>query len=128
MSLTKLFTLSPEWQDMLVRFVILLCVSIFITWLYSVIRLYFTKGSNDPLKVRMYCSLIEGALAGILVLGCMMFALVYVTGWRRFVWDEWSWSFSNTYIMLLPEILTFVFLSVFFIVQRNYLLNVLKTK
>ncbi len=129
MSLTDIFTLSPHWQYMLMRFVVLFVVPMAFVWLYATLKLQLSKDSSDPIKVRTRQALIEGSLLGIFILSMLTLTLVYVTGWRRFVWDSWTWSLStNTYLMMLPEIVMFVVLSVFFFIQRNKLLNVLKSK
>ncbi|MDR0605375.1 MAG: hypothetical protein LBG80_13830 [Bacteroidales bacterium] len=118
----EIFTLTSSLLAMFERFLIIaLCMAV-ILWLYAVIRTNKGNKGKMPLKIKINRSLIEGAMVCIAFLAIYFFIFVKVTGWKRFVWNEWYWDFSrNTYLMLLPEILILVLISIFFFIQNNQL-------
>jgi hypothetical protein len=127
--MSEIFTLTYSPLATFERFLILALVTVAILWLYCVARCYFADKGKTPLKVIISRSLIEASLICIVFLAVYFVFFVKATGWQRFVWDEWYWSFSrNTYLMLLPEILILVFVSIFFFIQTNKLSNILKSK
>ncbi len=125
----KIFTLTSSPLEIFERFVILALAAAFIIWIFSVIRCHFTNKEKAILKVSIHRSLIESSLIVIILLSVYFVFFVKATGWQRFVWNEWYWSISrNIYLMLLPEILTLFFLSIFFFVQTKKLSNIIKLK
>ncbi len=125
----SIFTLTHLPGLIFTRFIILTLCSAILIWGYSVIRCKLTKRENTFLRATIGQSLIEGALLCIIILALYLIFFIKASGWQRFVWDEWYWSFSrNTYLMLLPEIITFTTISIFFFIQTNKLSNLLKNK
>lgn len=125
----EIFTLTSSPLAIFERFLILALVAVAALWFYCVIRCHFANKEKTPLKITISRSLIEASLVCIVFLAIYFAVFVKTTGWQRFVWDEWYWVFSrNTYLMLLPEILTLVFISIFFFIQTNKLSNTLKSK
>lgn len=123
-----IFTLTYSPLAVFERFLILVIFAAALMWIYGVIRLNYSR-NKAPLKVAICNSSIESALLVILFLAVYFGFFIRATGWQRFVWDEWHWSLSqNTYLMLLPEILTLIFISVYFFIQTNKLSNLLKSK
>jgi hypothetical protein len=123
----ELFTLTSSLLTIFERFLILAFCTATVLYLYCVIRCHTAKKEKTPLKIIIRRALIESSLICIVFLSIYFAVFVKYTGWQRFVWDEWYWSFSrNTYLMLLPEILILVFVSIFFFIQTNKLSNLLK--
>lgn len=124
-----IFTLTPEPLSIVWRVLLLpLCV-LGILWLYVALRCHFSDKEKWPLNIAIHRAWIEATLIGLLVLAVYFLFFVRACGWQRFVWDTWYWSFSrNTYLMLLPEILTLIGLATFFFIQTKLLLNSLKLK
>lgn len=124
-----IFSLTPSILSIFERFLILALSVAIVLWAYSAIRCRFAIIRKKPFQITVRIALIEGALLSIFMLAIYFAIFVKYTGWQRFVWDEWYWSFSrNTYLMLLPEILTLGLLSIFFFVQTNKLSYLLKSK
>jgi hypothetical protein len=125
----NLLTLTSSPLAITERLIILALCAAALLWLYCVIRCQFSNREKSPQKITIRRALIESALIVIVVEAVYFAFFVRATGWQRFVWDEWYWSFSrNTYFMLLPEILTLIFVSIFFFIQTNKLSNLLKSK
>ncbi len=123
----KIFTLTSSPLEIFERFLILALAAAVIIWFFSVIRCYFTNKEKTLLKVTILRALIESSLMVIFLLSIYFVFFVKAIGWQRFVWNEWHWSISrNIYLMLLPEILTLIFVSIFFFVQTKKLSNILK--
>lgn len=124
-----IFTLTSVLMEIFERFLILFLCAAAMLWIYSVIRCYYSKKGKTPLKIIVSRAFIEGAIVCIIALAIYFAFFIKTTGWQRFVWDEWYWSFSrNTYLMLLPEILIFIILSVFFLVKTNQLSKLFNRK
>ena len=124
-----IFTLTPEPMSIVWRALILpLCV-LWLLWFYVALRCHFSDKEKWPLHITMRRAWIEASLIGLLALAVYFLFFVRACGWQRFVWDAWYWSFSrNTYLMLLPEILTLIGLAASFFIQTKLLLNSLKLK
>lgn len=125
----SVFTLTSSPLAIAERLLILaLCASSFL-WLYCVIRCQFRNREKSQLIITIRSALIESALICIVALAIYFVFFVRETGWQRFVWDEWYWSFNrNTYLMLLPEILILFLVTIFFFIQTNKLSKILKSK
>jgi hypothetical protein len=125
----KIFTLTSSPLAIFERFLILALSIAVVFWLYCIIRCQFANKEKTLFKMTVKRALIESSLICIVTLAIYFAFFVKANGWQRFVWDEWYWSFNrNTYLMLLPEILILVIISIFFFIQTNKLSNILKSK
>lgn len=125
----EIFTLTSSPWAIFDRFLMFAVIAVGVLWLYCVIRCHFANKEKTPFKIIISRSIIEASLVCIVFLAVYFAVFVKTTGWQRFVWDVWYWDFSrNTYLMLLPEILTLVFISIFFFIQTNKLSNIIKSK
>lgn len=125
----EIFRLTSSPIAIFERFLILVIFGAVFMWLYCFIRCHFSNKEKTPLKIIIQRALIECTLACIVFLNIYFAFFIKANGWQRFVWDKWSWSISsNTYLMLLPEIITLVFVSILFFIQANKLSNQLKFK
>lgn len=115
--MNEIFTLSAMPLLILWRFLILTAMSMFIVWLYSVIRIQLSKLKVNNLRISIKYSILEGLLLLIVFFAAYMIAFFYFNGWQRFVWDSWVWSFTNTYFMIAPEIILFLLINILFWVQ-----------
>jgi hypothetical protein len=107
---------------MLARLGVLLVLTVAFVWLYSVIRLNFSKFEKFNLKITVKNCLVESSLAAILLFALYFSLFVTLNDWQRFVWDEWKWTLAaNIYFMLLPEIILFITLNIFFFIQLSKL-------
>ncbi len=122
----EIFIINPFPLIMLARFGILLLATVVFVWLYSVIRLHFSKFDKFSMKQSVKIYLIESSLIAIILFAFYFSVFVTMNEWQRYVWHEWRWSFSdNIYFMLLPEIVMFISLNALFI---NSLLHLKKNK
>jgi hypothetical protein len=123
----EIFTLTSSLLAVFERFLILaLCIT-FVLWLYAVIRTRMENKGKTSLEITIKRSLMEGVLVCIVFLAIYFAVFVKITGWQRFVWNEWYWDFNrNIYLMLLPEILILILISIFFFIQNNKLSKTLK--
>lgn len=125
----EIFTLTPDPIAMTWRWLILLLCAVGIFWLYCVLRCHFSNKDIWPLGITIRRAWIEATLIYLLCLSVYFVFFERAFGWQGFVWDEWSWSLSrNTYLMLLPEILMLILLSIFFCIQTKTLLNIKKSE
>jgi hypothetical protein len=123
----EIFTLTFSPLAILERFVLLFLFTAVMIWFYTCIRTRFFKRAENPLKIAIKRALLEGTLLSIILLAIYFAFFVKIIGWRRFVWDQWHWSFSrNTYWMILPEFSMLILDSIFFWVQTNKVSNLIK--
>jgi hypothetical protein len=125
--MSGIFTINPFPEMLLVRFGILLVFTTAFIWLYSVVRLHFSKSEKFSLRITIKNSLIESSLAAILLFALYFSLFITVNDWQRFVWDEWRWILAaNIYFMLLPEIILFILLNIFFFTRISKLSKIKK--
>jgi hypothetical protein len=122
----ELFTLNALPQLVFGRMLILLLIAVLVIWLYSIVRIQFSKLVKSNLRLSIKYAILEGTLLCILLLGIYMVLFFYFNGWQRFVWDNWIWSWVNTYFMLLPEIVVFIGLNIFYYVRLSNLSQIIK--
>jgi hypothetical protein len=122
----ELFTLNALPQLVFGRMLILLLIAVLAIWLYSIVRIQFSKLVKSNLRLSMKYAILEGTLLCVLLLGIYMVLFFYFNGWQRFVWDSWVWSWVNTYFMLLPEIVVFFGLNIFYYVRLSNLSQIIK--
>ena len=122
----ELFTLNALPQLVFGRMLILLLIAVLVIWLYSIVRIHFSKLVKSNLRLSIKYAILEGTLLCILLLGIYMVLFFYFNGWQRFVWDNWIWSWVNTYFMLLPEIVVFIGLNIFYYVRLSNLSQIIK--
>jgi hypothetical protein len=122
----ELFTLNALPQLVFGRMLILLLIAVLAIWLYSIVRIQFSKLVKSNLRLSMKYAILEGTLLCVLLLGIYMVLFFYFNGWQRFVWDNWVWSWVNTYFMLLPEIVVFIGLNIFYYVHLSNLSQIIK--
>ncbi len=122
----ELFTLNATPMLIFGRMLFLLLIAIVAIWLYSIFRVYFSKLVKSNLRLSMKYAILEGTLLCVLLLGIYMVLFFYFNGWQRFVWDSWVWSWVNTYFMLLPEIIVFFGLNIFYYVRISNLSQIIK--
>lgn len=124
-----IFSLNPSILAISERFIILVFGVAIVLWAYSTIRCSMSRNIKRPFQITLRIALIESTLLSILIVAIYFAFFIKYSGWQRFVWDEWHWSFSrNTYLMLLPEILTIGLLSINFFVQTKKMSNIIKSK
>ena len=125
----EIFTINPFPLMILARLAILITFSGAFFWLYSVLRLHFSKFEIFNLKVTVKNSFIESLLIAIVLFAGYFFLFLTLNGWQYFVWNEWRWTLTgNIYFMLLPEIILFTLLNIFFFIRLNNLLQTTKNK
>jgi hypothetical protein len=122
----ELFTLNATPPLIFGRMLILLLLSVAVIWLYSILRVHFSKLVKSNLRLSLKYAVMEGTLLSILLLGIYMVPFFYFNGWQRFVWDTWVWSWVNTYFMLLPEIVVFIGLNIFYYFRLSNLSQIIK--
>lgn len=122
----ELFTLNATPPLIFGRMLILLLLSVAVIWLYSILRVHFSKLVKSNLRLSLKYAVMEGTLLSILLLGIYMVPFFYFNGWQRFVWDTWVWSWINTYFMLLPEIVVFIGLNIFYNFRLSILSQIIK--
>jgi len=122
----ELFTLNALPQLVFGRMLILLLIAVLAIWLYSIVRMQFSKLVKSNLRLSMKYAILEGTLLCVLLLGIYMVLFFYFNGWQRFVWDSWVWSWVNTYFMLLPEIIVFMGLNIFYSIRLSNLSQIIK--
>ena len=122
----ELFTLNALPQLILGRMLILVLIAVVSIWIYSIVRMQFSKLVKNNLRLSMKYAIIEGTLLCVLLLGIYMVLFFYFNGWQRFVWNTWVWSWVNTYFMILPEIVVFIGLNIFYYVRLSNLSQIIK--
>ncbi len=121
-----LFTLNATPTLIFGRMLFLLFIAVVAIWLYSIFRIKFSKLEKSNLRLSMKYAVMEGTLLSIVLLGIYMVPFFYFNGWQRFVWDSWVWSWVNTYFMLLPEIVVFMGLNIFYYFRLSNLSQIIK--
>ena len=107
---------------MALRFGFLLLVLGIFMWSYVVFRLRTASAQRFEFKVSAIMSRMEGLLCCILLFALYFGILITLNDWQSFEWLEWqSKADRNIYFMLLPEILTFIVLNVFFFIETKNL-------
>lgn len=122
----ELFTLNATPTLIFGRMLFLLLIAVVAIWLYSMVRIQFSKLEKSNLRLSIKYAVMEGTLLSILLLGIYMVFFFYFNGWQRFVWDSWVWSWVNTYFMLLPEIVVFMGLNIFYYFRLSNLSQIIK--
>jgi hypothetical protein len=122
----EIFIINSFPTMLLARFGILLLLVLAFIWLYSAIRLHFSKSEKFNLRISTQNSLIESSLIAIVLFALYFSLFITMNEWQRFVWDEWRWTLAaNIYFMLLPEIILFILLNILFFTRIS---NLSKTK
>lgn len=115
--MTDVFTINPFFLLMAVRFGILLVLVVAFMWVYTIIRLHFSKFEKFSLVQSVKNYLIESSLIAILLFVIYFSVFITTNEWQRYVWNEWRSTFArNIYYMLLPEIAIFISLNILFII------------
>ena len=120
------FTLSSLLWVVLTRLLILLGGVALLIWAYAILRCRLSLKQNMPLRELQLSAVIEGVIFATVLFFVYLFFFIKLNGWQKFVWNQWTWDFSNLYFMLIPEILTIVLLSILFFALTKKLTNLYK--
>lgn len=120
------FTLSSLLWVVLTRLLILLGGVALLIWAYAILRCHLSLKQNMPLRELQLVAVIEGVIFAAVLFFVYLFFFIKLNGWQKFVWNQWTWDFSNLYFMLIPEILTILLLSILFFALTKKLTNLYK--
>lgn len=120
--MSGIFTINPFPLIILARFAILLLCTVAFMWLFTVIRFKFSKFEKFNLRISIKNTLLESSLAAIFAFSLYVSLFIILNDWQYFVWNQWRWNLaSNIYYMLLPEIIIFLGLNIFFFISISNL-------
>lgn len=117
---------NQAFGSILVEFLLLLIISSVLVWIFILLASKTKKLKDIAYKQRIKLSGLHSLIAHMVILTIYIAIFIALNGVDRFHWGSFPMDTSNTYYLMLPQILTYVSVIVAYLLINNKLRKEIK--
>jgi hypothetical protein len=117
------------FAGLLVEFIILLFIFIFLMWIAIIISAMIERKKENPIRAVSnvnYLAVQRALLWFMIIFTLYIVFFVAFEGKHMFIWNKFPFSISNTYYLLLPQLLIYILMILVYVLISNSLRKQLK--